>query len=375
MLTHRNLFFENLGWDARWESEFAPWAKQGATPARVAVRHKGQYAVLTEEGEAVARIKKILMHQAESEAELPVVGDWVALSKHEHDNEWRIQAVLARRTCLMRKRKGTVSEHQVLAANVDVVFVVMGLDDDFNVRRIERFLVITRESGAQPVILLNKADLFADEPELLETSVAEVAEVAGDAPIHAISAEHSLGLGVLRKYIAPGRTVVFAGSSGTGKSTLVNALAQDELQATGGLNESTGRGRHTTTQREMILLEPGSFCGGGIVIDSPGVREVQLAASEDDALDEAFREVEELAARCRFSDCTHEEEPGCAIREAIESGELEPSRFDSYLRLQDERAEADRRRAAIMDREGRKRGRPHRKSRREGKKGRHFKSD
>lgn len=320
----------DLGWDASLEREFAPYREEGLVAGRVAVRHKGMYTILTTAAVEYARIKGYLRYKAETWAELPVVGDWVVMGRKPHEKLWRIHAVLERRTELRRKVKGTGSGSQVLAANIDTVVVVMGLTEDFNLRRLERYLVLIHESGAQPFVLLNKADLLEDDEDLLRESLAEVREIAGDAPVAVASALHGEGLEILRPLLRQGRTLVLVGSSGAGKSTLINALLGKERQATAAVRDTDGRGRHTTTTREMVLLE-----GGAILIDSPGIREIQLHDA-DEGLTEAFADIEELARDCRFTDCTHTSEPDCAVLAAIEKGELDSARLDNYYRLQEE---------------------------------------
>ncbi|MCB2155800.1 ribosome small subunit-dependent GTPase A [bacterium] len=340
-----------LGWDDGWAEAFAPHQAKGHLPGRIAVRHKGQYDVLTEEGHVVGRIKGYLRHTAESLAELPVVGDWVALSRREHDPIFRIQEVLPRRTRLSRKVAGVRTREQMLAANVTTVFIVMGLTEDYNLRRLERYLVLVEECGARPVVVLNKADLVNEER--LEAEGMEAKSAAPDAPIHVTSATEGRGILDLRQYLGQGETAIFVGSSGAGKSTIINRLIGSEHQRVAEVREADGRGRHTTTQREMIL-----FPEGGVLIDSPGLREVQLWVTEDMGLDEVFPEIVELAEQCQFRNCDHESEPGCAVRLAIEEGRLDPARLHSYRQLRDELENVAKRQAQIteMRREIRKTG-------------------
>ncbi len=320
---------ESLGWDESCAREFhADFAGRGCTPGRVSVRYKGQYEILTEDGPVEARIKGVLRYRAEDWAELPVVGDWVALTRKDHDRFWRIHGVLARRTELKRKVKGVRIGAQVLAANVTIVVIVMGLNEDYNIRRLERYLTLVYESGARPLVVLNKADLL--DAEMLEDSVTEVRDIAGDSEIVVASALRGIGVDTVKSAIGPRDTVVFVGSSGAGKSTIVNAILGEERMETGDVRESDGRGRHTTTRREMIPLS-----GGGIVIDSPGIREIQLMDAEE-GIEETFADIGELAAQCRFGDCTHTVEPDCAIRTAIEEDELSIERFESWKKLSEE---------------------------------------
>jgi ribosome biogenesis GTPase len=326
------LDLESLGWDEAWAEQFDPYRGDALVPGRVAVQHRGAWDVLTELGELRADIAGRLVHEAPSPAELPVVGDWVAVAPRPGESAGTIQAVLPRRTRFSRKTAWTAVEEQVLAANLDVVFIVSSLNEDLNLRRLERYLTLAWESGARPVILLTKADLHPAP----ETAVAEVESVAYGVPVLALSARTGEGLDALRSYLRPGVTTALLGSSGVGKSTLVNTLAGVQLLATQEIRED-GRGRHTTARRELVLLP-----GGGLVIDTPGMRELQLWEA-DEGLEEAFEDVAELAAQCRFSDCAHETEPGCAVRAALEQGTLAPERWDSYLKLQRELEHLERR--------------------------------
>ncbi len=332
---------EDLGWDEDFARSFAPHAEKGWIPGRVVVRHKGQYAVQTAAGEVVAKIKGHLRYTAETWAELPGVGDWVALSKKEHDPIYRIQAILDRRTCLQRKVKGTRTESQVLAANVDLVIIVMGLTEDYNLRRLERYLIVVHESGAQAVVVLNKADLL--EREWVESSVEEVEAIAGDAQIYVVSALDGAGVEAVAKHVRPAETLVFVGSSGAGKSTLINALLGIERQETGE-TRNDGKGRHTTTRRELIR-----FPNGALVIDSPGIREIQIWCESEGGLAEAFADIHELAEQCQFSDCKHVSEPGCAVIQAIERDELDASRYESFMALQRELAHVKKRDSELAD--------------------------
>jgi ribosome biogenesis GTPase len=266
---------------------------------------------------------------------LPAVGDWVAAIPRPGEAAGIVHAVLPRRSRFSRKVAGGITDEQVLAANMDTVFLVCGLDGDFNLRRIERYLAPAYDSGASPVILLNKADLCQD----LAARLAEVEAIAAGAPVHAISAADNQNIDAVCQYLATGRTAAFLGSSGVGKSTVINRLIGQDRQRTGEVRTHDSHGRHTTTHRELILLD-----GGGMVIDTPGMRELQLWSDDSAAVDEAFEDVERLARACRFRDCRHEAEPGCAIRVAIEDGTLDPGRYDNYLKLQRELRFLERRR-------------------------------
>jgi ribosome biogenesis GTPase len=322
-----------LGWDDGWSAAFEQHRAAGLVPGRVAVPHRGAYDVLTAEGEARARLPGRARRDLEA-ADLPVVGDWVALdSRGEAAPE--IQAVLPRRTKFSRRAAhdpgADVAREQVVAANVDVVFVVASLADDVNLRVLERYLTLVWESGARPVILLTKADLVPDP----ESAVRDL-DGLGDVAAHAVSTRTGLGLDAVRDYLGPGVTGALLGPSGVGKSTLVNALVADDLLATGELARD-GSGRHTTTRRELILVP-----GGGLIVDNPGMRELHLWLA-DEGLEDAFEDIVELAAHCRFSDCRHEGEPGCAVAEAIATGTLDPERLANYHELQRELAALEER--------------------------------
>ncbi len=322
---------EELGWTDSHTLDFEPHAAEGLVPARVAVQHRGVLIVLSELGELRAVTAGRLSHDAAS-GDLPAVGDWVAIAPRPEEGGATIQAVLPRRTKFSRKVAWAASEEQVVAANVDVVFLLTSLNEDFNLRRMERYLTLAWESGAQPVIVLTKTDLS----DTVDLRVLDVEAIAFGVPVHAISSITGDGLDVIRSYLAPGRTIALLGSSGVGKSTLVNTLAGEELLAVKEIRED-GEGRHTTTHRQLVLLPE-----GGLVLDTPGMRELQLWESAD-GLGETFSDVEELAASCRFNDCAHKTEPGCAIQAALEHGTLEPGRWASYQKLQRELAHLERR--------------------------------
>jgi ribosome biogenesis GTPase len=317
-----------LGWDAERESQFSPHRPDGLVPGRVTVQHRGAYDVLAEDGERRCEVVPRLVKEAASAADLPVVGDWVAL-----DPDTRvIHALLPRRSSVSRRRAGESDVEQVLAANVDIVFIVSSLNEELNLRRIERYLTLAWESGTRPVVVLTKVDLHA-APEVPRR---EVEAIAQGATVHVISAKTGVGLADLRRELGPGVTAVLLGSSGVGKSTLVNTLTGDEKLATGELRQD-GKGRHTTTRRALILLP-----GGGILIDTPGLRELQLWESGE-GLEEAFPDVTSLFEHCRFSDCTHESEPGCAVQAALADGTLTSERWESYRKLEQEAEALERR--------------------------------
>jgi len=319
---------ESLGWNAFFEERFAPFLQEGLLPARVGCEHRGAYVVYGEHGELLAEVSGRFLHEAQSKGDFPAVGDWVAIAPRVEEARATIHAVLPRRSAFSRKIAGATTEEQVVAANVDTVFLVSGLDGvrNFSLRRIERYLALAWESGATPVIVLNKIDVCDD----VDARVRDVEGIAAGVPIHPTSATERLGLDALCGYLTAGQTAALLGPSGAGKSALINALLGGERQDVGEVREDDGRGRHTTSRRELILLP-----GRGIVIDTPGMREVQLWSDEETTAG-AFADVEELAAQCRFTDCAHRTEPGCAVRGAIEDGALDAARLESYLQLQRE---------------------------------------
>jgi ribosome biogenesis GTPase len=335
---------EALGWSDRLAEAFAPHAAAGYIPARVSLEHTHIYRVVTGHDEWLARVSGRLRHQAAGRAAFPAVGDWVAVEPPTTDGEARIHAVLPRFSRFSRRAAGDRTEEQVVAANVDTVFLVTGLDDNFNPRRIERYLVVAWDSGAAPVIVLNKADLVEDP----ERHVEGVGALAPAVPVYAISCREPGSLDVLRHHLGFGQTCALLGSSGVGKSTIVNRLVGHDLLRTHDVRVSDSRGRHTSTSRQLVMLP-----GEGVLIDTPGMRELQLWDTGD-ALTGAFRDIVELAAGCRFRDCRHEAEPGCAVRAAVQSGDLSESRLESYLKLgreqehefrrQDQRAQLENKR-------------------------------
>jgi ribosome biogenesis GTPase / thiamine phosphate phosphatase len=308
-----------LGWSPFFAEHFQQYESNGLVPGRVTVEERDAYLVATEAGERWSEVTGKFRHEAPSPAYRPAVGDWVALDE-------RIHAVLPRRTKFSRKVPWLKTEEQVLAANVDVAFLVMALTErDFSPRRLERYLVTAWESGAEPVVVRSKSDLCDDVP----ASLAEAEGVAFGVPVHVTSAVTGGGLDELQAHFAGDRTAALLGSSGVGKSTLINAFLEDDRLRTNEIR-SDGRGRHTTTHRELILVP-----GGGLLLDTPGIRELQLWTS-DSGLDETFTDVAELAAQCRFNDCSHDGEPGCAVRAALQDGSLDRDRLASYEKLQRE---------------------------------------
>ena len=316
----------DYGWDAEREAQFEACAGPGLVPGRVIKQARDLSTLMTPLGELAAEVSGRFRHETSGPADFPVVGDWAVVEPFAEGSAL-IHALLPRRSAFVRKSAGEAVEAQVAAANVDIVFLVSGLDGDFNLRRIERYLTTALSGGAEPVIVLNKADLRTD----LDSVIAEVGTVAPGVPVAAVSALADGGLDGLAPFLVPGKTVALLGSSGVGKSTLINRLLSEERFRTGPMSDaSAGRGRHTTTARELVRLP-----GGALLIDTPGMRELQLWA-EESSLDRVFEDIDRLAARCRFPDCRHENEPGCAVRAGAENGSLDARRLESYLKLRRE---------------------------------------
>lgn len=322
-----------LGWDAMYSAAFAPYRESGSSAGRVILQHNHIYTVATAEGELRAQVSGRLRYETATAEGLPAVGDWVALRIPPGEGSALIQAVLSRRTKFSRKAAGRAAREQVVAANVDTVFLLVGADNDYSPRRAERYLAAAWESGAAPVIVLNKIDLCADTA----SRVLELETAACGVPVHGISARHGDGVHMLAAYCRPGQTVALLGSSGVGKSTLVNTLLGSARLPTATVREADQRGRHTTTWRELVFLPE-----GGMLIDTPGMRELQLWDA-DEGVQLTFDEIETLARECRFRDCRHENEPGCAVRAAVEAGDLDPDRLRNMHKLQKELAWLDRR--------------------------------
>ena len=334
---------DQLGWGPFFARPFEALLEEEPElePARVCIEHNHLYRVMTAasgDSGLLAQVAGRVKHAAPGQSALPGVGDWVAVRTNP-DGPATIRVVLPRRTYFSRKAAGQVTTEQIVAANIDTVFLVAGLDDDFNPKRIERYLVATADSGARAVVVLNKADLVPDARAAVDT----LREQSPDTPVHLVSCVEDRGLEPLRQYVAPGQTVALLGSSGVGKSTIINHLLGSDRQRTRAVRSRDRRGRHTTVHRELLLLPH-----GGVIIDTPGMRELRLW-DRHRAVQASFDDIEQLAAECRFRDCEHRTEPGCAVREAVRDGRIPTGRLTHYHQLRTEQTELETRRQQALE--------------------------
>ncbi|SCY34246.1 ribosome small subunit-dependent GTPase A [Alkaliphilus peptidifermentans] len=315
-----------LGWNDFFQEGYNNSQSEGYEMGRICVEHKHIYRIYTRIGEVIGEISGKMRFHANGMNDYPAVGDWVLINLREEEKKATINGIIPRKSKISRKVAGNETEEQILAANFDTVFIVSSLNKDFNVRRIERYLIMAWESGGSPVIILSKADLCDNIDEKIE----ELLPIALGVPIHIISSVDGIGMREIEQYFGMGKTVAVLGSSGVGKSTLINHLAKKEVLEVQNIREVDDRGRHTTTHRQLVILP-----SGGIIIDTPGMREFQLWDG-DEGVNDTFEDINSLALNCKFNDCSHEAEPGCAVKTAIKDGNLLESRYKSFKKLEKE---------------------------------------
>jgi ribosome biogenesis GTPase len=322
------MILKALGWNSSLESAFREYRRDGFEPARI-VSHEGNcYTAIGEKGELKGKVSGRMRYECTQSGDLPTVGDWVAIDGNPQIRRMTIQAVLPRHSKFLRAtyNKGNYEGDQVICANVDFLFIVVGLDEEFNANRLERYLAQASVSGSKPVVILNKSDLCRNLDGILNQAKA----VARETPVIALSAKSGVGLNQLREFLSEGKTGSLVGPSGVGKSTIINTLLGEERFDTSEVRDYDRKGRHTTKHRELVLLP-----GGGMLIDNPGMRSIGVTGDQD-MVGSTFEDIEVLAKHCRFSDCQHKTEPGCAVRAAVQKGTLSREHFENYNKLQRE---------------------------------------
>jgi len=317
---------KNIGWQPFFEAHFTPYRELGYIPLRIIRENRAHYLAIGEQGEFDCEVTGKFRNEAQGKADFPAVGDWVGVKMCLNESKAIIHQRLPRKSAFIRKVAGNTTEEQVVASNIDYIFIVCGLDLNYNLRRIERYLALAWESGVQPIILLNKADLCSEAAQRR----TEVESIAIGVPIYTLSAIHHDGIEIVRHYVQMGQTAALLGSSGVGKSTIINSLVSTEKFRVNEVSELGSRGRHTTTFRQLVFLP-----NGGMVIDTPGMRELQVWG-EEDVVNQCFDDIEQLATQCKFRDCKHKNEPGCAVLKAIDDGVIASGRHVSYMKLKNE---------------------------------------